>query len=260
MSILDGIIEKKRARLDDCKVKTPLAGIRTRALDAPAPRGFSSAIRRPKGEKLRLIAEIKKASPSKGMIREDFDPAGIAAVYEESGASAISVLTEEEFFQGSLDYIPIVKKSTGLPVLRKDFIFDEYQVYEARAYGADAILLIAAMLSRSQAEELFHLAKELGLAVLFEVHHWKELDAALLIDVPVIGINNRDLRTLDINLNTTLELLKDIPDEKTVVSESGIERREDVDFLASTRVDALLIGTAFMKAEDIGQKVKELFG
>ncbi|MEC4686086.1 MAG: indole-3-glycerol phosphate synthase TrpC [Nitrospirota bacterium] len=259
MSILDGIIEKKRARLDACKVKTPLVEIRARALDAPAPRGFSSAIRRPKGEKLRLIAEIKKASPSKGLIREDFDPAGIAAVYEESGASAISVLTEEDFFQGSIDYMPIVKESAGLPVLRKDFIFDEYQVYEARANGADAILLIAAMLGRSQAEELFHLAGELGLSVLFEVHHWKELDTALLIDVPVIGINNRDLRTLEINLNTTVELLKDIPEGKTVVSESGIERREDVDFLSKTRVDALLIGTAFMKAEDIGKKVRELF-
>jgi indole-3-glycerol phosphate synthase len=260
VSILEGIIEKKRVRLDACSAKTPLAEIRTKALDAPATRDFSSAIRRPKGERLRLIAEIKKASPSKGLIREDFDPAGIAGIYEKSGASAISVLTEEDFFQGSIEYIPRVKEFAGLPVLRKDFIFDEYQVYEARAYGADAILLIAAMLSRSQTEELFHLAGELGLSVLFEVRHWKELDTALLIDVPVIGINNRDLRTLEINLNTTLELLKDIPGGKTVVSESGIERREDLDFLANTRVDALLVGTVFMKAEDIGQKVKELFG
>ncbi|NOZ26017.1 MAG: indole-3-glycerol phosphate synthase TrpC [Nitrospirae bacterium] len=258
MSILEGIVERKRERLSVSKAKRPLAEVRAMAHDAPEPQDFSAAVRRPAGEGLRLIAEIKKASPSKGLIREDFDPAGIAGIYRRCGASAISVLTEEDFFQGSIDYIPVVKEAAGLPVLRKDFIFDEYQVYEARACGADAVLLIAAILSRSQAEELFHLARELSLSVLFEVHHWRELDTALLIDVPVIGINNRDLRTLKIDLNTTLELLGDIPGEKT--GESGIESRKDVDLLAKTRVDALLIGTAFMKAEDIGMKVRELFG
>jgi len=235
MSILEGIVERKRERLSVSKAKRPLAEVRARAHDAPEPQDFSAAVKRPAGENLRLIAEIKKASPSKGLMREDFDPAGIAGIYRRCGASAISVLTEEDFFQGSIDYIPVVKEAAGLPVLRKDFIFDEYQVYEARACGADAVLLIAGMLSRSQAEELFHLAGELSLSVLFEVHHWRELDTALLIDVPVIGINNRDLRTLKIDLNTTLELLGDIPGEKTVVSESGIESRKDVDLLAKTR-------------------------
>ncbi len=260
MSILEAIVEKKKERLSACRSERPLAEMRARARDAPEPLDFSAAVKRPEGGRMRLIAEIKKASPSRGLIREDFDPAGIAGIYRECGASAVSVLTEEDFFQGGIDYIPIVKEAAGLPVLRKDFIFDEYQVYEARAYGADAILLIAAMLSRQQAGELFHLAGELSLPVLFEVHHWRELDTALLIDVPIIGINNRDLRSLEIDLNTTLELVKDIPAGKTVVSESGIGSRRDVGLLAATRVDAVLVGTAFMEAEDIRGKIKELFG
>ena len=260
MSILDRIVESKRARLEVRKAKVPLSEIKSRAHAAPNPRDFPSAVKRSEGDKIRLIAELKKASPSKGLIREDFDPVSIVRIYEGKGASAISVLTEEDFFQGTIEYIPKVKEVTGLPVLRKDFIFDPYQVYEAKAYRADAILLIAAMLSRSQAGELFHLARELDLSVLFEVHHWKELDTVLLIDAPVIGINNRDLNTLTVNLNTTIELLKDIPVEKTVVSESGIERREDVEFFEKTRVDALLVGTALMKAGDIGRKIEELFG
>lgn len=260
MSILDTIVETRRKRLEECRRRISSEEIRSRAADASAPSDFSSAIRRTEGDKIGLIAEVKKASPSKGLIRDDFQPEKIAGIYAECGASAISVLTEEDFFMGSLEYLRKVRSAVSLPILRKDFIFDEYQIYEARAYGADAILLIESVLSRSQAEELFSLAGELGLSVLFEVHHWKELDTALLIDVPVIGINNRNLKTLEIDLNTTVELLKDIPEGKIVVSESGIERREDIELFKDTAVDALLIGTTLMKSEDIGGKIEELFG
>ncbi len=259
MDILRRIVEKKKERLEEEKCRVPLAGIKAMALDTPLPADFTAAVTRPRGDRPRLIAELKKASPSKGLIREDFDPRRIAGIYEAGGAAAMSVLTEEDFFRGSREYLRIVREVSRLPLLRKDFIFDEYQVYEARAFGADAVLLIAAMLSRSQAEELFHLDRELGISVLFEVHHWKELDTALLIDVPLIGINNRDLKTLEIDLNTTVELLRDIPGGKTVVSESGIERREDVDLLADAGVDALLVGTALMRAGDPGRKIRELF-
>lgn len=260
MTVLDRIIEAKRERLEECKRRISSEEIKSRAADAAAPSDFSSAIRRTDGGKIGLIAEIKKASPSRGLIRNDFQPEEIARIYAERGASAISVLTEEDFFKGSIEYLQKVKKAVSLPILRKDFIFDDYQIYEARAFGADAILLIESVLSRSQAEEFFSLASELGLSVLFEVHHWKELDTALLIDLPVIGINNRNLKTLEIDLNTTIELLKDIPEGKVVVSESGIERREDVELFEKTAVDALLVGTTLMKSEDIGGRIEELFG
>ncbi len=260
MGILEEILRRKRARVEERRAKSPLPEVRSRARNAPPPRDFPSALRRAEGEGVRLIAELKKTSPSKGLIREEFDPRGIAAVYERAGASAISVLTEEDFFAGRLDYLPAVKEVTSLPLLRKDFIFEEYQVYEARAWGADAILLIAAALSRPQAGELYHLAGEIGLAVLFEVHHWRELDTALLIDVPIIGINNRDLKTLTVDLRTTVELLKDIPAGKTVVSESGIETRSDVELLERAGVDAVLVGTVLMEADDIEAKIRELFG
>ncbi len=164
-----------------------------------------------------------------------------------------------KFFQGNLEYLKAVRGVVDIPLLRKDFIFDEYQIYESRAWGADAVLLIAAMLSRSQAEELSALSAELGLAVLFEVHHWKEVDTALLLDMPIIGINNRNLKTLQIDLQTTVELLKDIPPDRVVVSESGISTRADVEFISAHRVDAILIGTAIMKAEDIRARIRELF-
>jgi len=207
-----------------------------------------------------LIAEIKKASPSKGIIREKFDHISIAQIYDKKHVHAVSVLTEEDFFMGSLSFLPEVKKITSKPVLRKDFIVDEYQIYETRVNSADAILLIAAILEKNQADEYLNLARELGLSVLFEVHDYKELEMALLIACDIIGINNRNLKTLQIDLNTTSTLRREIPAGKIIVSESGIKSRMDVQKLQNIGVDALLIGTSFMEAEDIGKKIDELMG
>lgn len=259
MSILDKIVEKKRERLDGVKARTPLSELRSRIPDIEKPRDFISAIKRDNGH-IRLIAEIKKASPSKGVIREDFDPVKIARIYEDKSVDAISVLTEEDFFSGDLKYIPSVKGVTTRPVLRKDFIFDEYQIYEARANSADAVLLIAALLYTTQAEEYIHLCKELGLAALFEVHDHEELEKALRVDADIIGINNRSLKTMSIDLKTTFLLKKDIPNGKIVVSESGINMRDDVLRLEDGGVDAMLIGTSIMESGDIGKKIDELRG
>jgi indole-3-glycerol phosphate synthase len=259
MDILKRIFEQKIERLKEAKSTLSLSEIKGMAMDSPSPLDFQKAIKRTQGTPINYICEIKKASPSKGLIREDFNPIEIADIYRDEGASALSVLTEEDFFQGNLEYLKAVRGVVDIPLLRKDFIFDEYQIYESRAWGADAVLLIASMLSRSQAEELAGLAAELGLSVLFEVHHWKEVDTALLLDMPIIGINNRDLKTLKVDLQNTAELLKDIPPDRVVVSESGITTREDVEFISSLGVDAILIGTALMKEHDIGAKIRELF-
>lgn len=256
MSILDGIIEKKKERLRHVKSKTPLSEIRAMISGLDSTRDFKKAIKREKN--IRLIAEIKKASPSKGIIRADFDLEKIASIYEEKAVDAISVITEEDFFSGNLDYIKIVKDRVTKPVLRKDFIFDEYQVYESRASGADAILLIGAILDRVQAEEYLHMSRELGLAVLFEVHDYHDLEKALRIDADIIGINNRDLKTLRVDINTTFLLKKVIPSDRLIVSESGIKSREDVLRLDLAGIDAMLIGTTLMESEDIGKKIAEL--
>ena len=259
MGILDEIVSKKKERLGIAKSGVPLKGIKSRIADAGKPRDFRSAIKRNHIGRIKLIAEIKKASPSKGVIRKDFDPLGIASIYEKK-ADAISVLTEEDFFQGRLEFISAVKTITTIPLLRKDFIFDEYQIYESRANEADAILLIAAILSKNQAEEYLHLARELVLSVLFEVHDLKELEMALSVNADIIGINNRDLKTLKIDLNNTFMIKKEIPSDKIVVSESGIKTRADILNLESAGIDAVLIGTSFMEAKDIGKKIEELFG
>jgi len=259
MSVLNKIIEKKKERLSHAKAKTSIAHLKTVINDIPRPLDFEKALRRTE-EQIRLIAEVKKASPSKGLIRADFDHKTIAATYKDNKVDAISVLTEEDFFQGRLDFLADVKNIAGLPVLRKDFIFDEYQIYEARANQADAILLIAAILDEKQAEEYLHIAKELGMAVLFEVHDHQELEMALKIAAPVIGINNRNLKTLQIELNTTLELKKESPADRIIVSESGIKTRDDVLRLEKAGIDAMLIGTSFMEAADIGRKIEELRG
>lgn len=256
MSILDGIIEKKKERLRHIKSKIPLPEIREMISDLDNTRDFKKAIKREKS--IRLIAEIKKASPSKGIIRADFDPVGIASIYEEKAVDAISVITEEDFFSGNLDYIKIVKDRVTRPILRKDFIFDEYQIYESRAFGADAILLIGAILDRVQAQEYLHMASELGLSVLFEVHDYHDLEKALRIDADIIGINNRDLKTLKVDINTTFLLKKEIPSDRLTVSESGIKSREDVLRLNVAGIDAMLIGTTLMESEDIGNKIEEL--
>jgi len=260
MGIIDTIIARKRQRLEDARSREPLGSIRARAEGAEhLTLDFVSSITRKPGEGIRLIAELKKASPSRGLIREDFDPAGIAGIYQ-SRAQAISVLTEEDFFQGSLGYIKEARSASSLPLLRKDFIFDPYQIYEARANGADAILLIAMALEDSEAGEYMVLAGELGLGVLFEVHDMGELERALKLGAPVIGINNRDLGTLEISLETTFRLKSEIPSGYTVVSESGISTREDVVRLEDADIDAMLVGTTFMKAPDVGAKVDELLG
>jgi indole-3-glycerol phosphate synthase len=258
MGILHEIVLKKKERLKDSMLHTPLRELKGKIGDTERPRDFRSAIKRSPGEKIRLIAEIKKASPSKGIIRKEFDSLSIARVYEGKPVDAISVLAEEDFFQGRLTFLPDVKKVTTKPVLRKDFIFDEYQIYESRAYEADAILLIASILQRNQASEYLHLAGELGLSVLFEVHDFKELEMALMTDCDIIGINNRNLIRLEIDMNTTFNLKKEIPPGKIIVSESGIRTEEDVRRLDAAGIDAMLIGTTFMEAEDIGRKIDEL--
>lgn len=259
MGILDEIVAKKKERLGIAKSCVPLKSLKSMIAEAGEPRDFRSAIKRNHIGKIKLIAEIKKASPSKGIIRERFDPIEIATIYEKK-ADAISVLTEEDFFRGRLEFISAVKTITTIPLLRKDFIFDEYQIYESRANEADAILLIAAILSKNQAEEYLHLAGELGLSVLFEVHDLKELEMALSVNAEIIGINNRDLKTMKIDLNTTYIIKKEIPSDKIVVSESGIKTRNDILRLESAGIDAVLIGASFMEAKDIGKKIEELFG
>jgi indole-3-glycerol phosphate synthase len=257
MNILNEIVKKKAERLQYAKSTIPINELKRCIQDMDETRDFRTAIKR-NGKKIKLIAEIKKASPSKGLIRKDFDLITIASIYEEKPVNAISVLTEEDFFQGHLSYIQTVKNITSKPILRKDFIFDEYQIYESRANHADAILLIAAILEKNQAEEYLHLAKELGLYILFEVHDEDDLEKALLINTDIIGINNRNLKTLKIDLSTTLRLKKDIPEDKIVVSESGIKNRKDVIKLIDAKIDAMLIGTSLMKAEEIGKKIEEL--
>ncbi|MDH4233144.1 MAG: indole-3-glycerol phosphate synthase TrpC [Nitrospirota bacterium] len=259
MSILRKIVEQKKGRVSYAKSVTSLSELKDKIKETPKPEDFYKAVKR-NGSSIRLIAEVKKASPSKGLIRADFSHTAIASVYEEKKVDAVSVLTEEDFFQGRLEFLEDIKKIVSCPVLRKDFIFDEYQLYEARAGKADAVLLIAAILEPKQAEEFLHLAGELGLAVLFEVHDFAELETALRINVPVIGINNRNLKTLSIDLNTTFELKKEIPKDRAVVSESGIRTRADVLRLEEAGVDAMLIGTSLMESRNISGKIDELRG
>ena len=256
MNILTEIIDKKAGRLSYAKSAVPIHELKKRLTEMEGARDFRGAITG--GGKIKLIAEIKKASPSKGIIRKDFDPAKIAAIYEEKPVGALSVLTEEDFFQGHISYIKMVQDITSKPILRKDFIFDEYQIYESRVNHADAILLIAAALEKNQAQEYMHLANELGLHVLFEVHDEDDLEKALSIDADIIGINNRNLKTLKIDLSATFRLKKEIPKDKIVVSESGIRTRDDVIKLQNAGIDAMLIGTSLMEAADIGKKIDEL--
>jgi indole-3-glycerol phosphate synthase len=255
--ILDDIIANKKEELAEAKRRSPLADVKARAADAGPTRGFGKAL---SGNEIGLIAEVKKASPSKGVIRGDFDPVQIARTYEGSGASCISVLTERKFFQGQLDYLGAIREASGLPLLRKDFIIDEYQIHEARAAGADAILLISACLERSRIGEYLAIAAGLGLDALVEAHTYRELDRALLAGAKLVGINNRDLSTFSVSLQTTLDLLQDIPDDSTVVSESGIRTRDDVVKLREAGVDAVLVGESLMRERDIGKKVKQLLG
>ena len=237
-----------------------MSELKARVKNAGDVRPFRTSIKREQHKPVKLIAELKKASPSEGRIREDFNLTEIISIYDKKNVDAISILTEERFFEGSLDYLNKARQITGKPLLRKDFILDDYQVYESRANGADAILLIVAALDKYQLIDLQGLSKELSLECLVEVHDLKELDTALYSGADIIGINNRDLNTLKTTLNTTFDLLKDIPKNKIIVSESGIKTREDVKAIESSRADAILVGTTLMKSADIGKKIDELMG
>jgi len=277
--ILDRILEEKRIEVEARKSAMPMRELRSRISDAPLPLEFAKRLVRNESGIPAVIAEVKKASPSKGVIRADFDPEAIALSYEAAGASAISVLTDEKFFQGSLAYLRQVKQAVSLPVLRKDFMIDEYQVYEARAAGADAILLIVAALERDALVHLMNRATEIGLQCLTEVHDEAEMEIAVDICAPVIGINNRNLQTFDVSLDTTARLMRSaeygmrngesgkahIAECRTrtrgkFVSESGILTREDMERLGAMDVDAVLIGEALMRERDIEAKLRELIG
>jgi len=256
--ILDRIVADNRLELEARKGSFPLEELRRVALEQPSPLDFASALR---GERVQLIAEVKKASPSRGVIRSDFNPTEIAQTYASNGASAISVLTEAKYFQGSLNHFKGIREALGdkrLPLLRKDFIYDPYQIYESRAYGADSLLLIVAILRPEKLQELLRLSHELGVDCLVEVHDEAELEIALRSQARVIGINNRDLRTFTVDLTTTKRLRPLIPQDRIVVSESGIKNRDDMEKLRKWHVDAVLIGESLLSAPNIAAKMKEL--
>jgi indole-3-glycerol phosphate synthase len=254
MTILDRILAVKRAEVAAAKRAAP--DVETRSRAALAPRDFVGALR---AKKPAVIAEIKRASPSKGLLRADFDPAAIARSYERAGAACMSVLTDREFFQGSPEDLIKARAACALPALRKDFLIDPYQVFEARAFGADCVLLIAACLDDAQMRSLEKLAHSLGMAVLVEVHDAAELERALALDTPLIGINNRNLRTFETRLETTLDLLPRLPAGRLVVTESGILSAEDVRRMRGHGVDTFLVGEAFMRAGDPGKALENLF-
>lgn len=258
--ILRKILARKTEEVTERARRAPLAVLKKQLAQAPAPRGFLKTIRsRIATGQPAVIAEIKKASPSKGLLRADFRPAEIAQSYERHGATCLSVLTDVDFFQGSDEYLKQARAACTLPVLRKDFTIDACQVYEARIIGADAILLIVAALGDAQMRELAELAAQLGMDVLVEVHDAAELERALALPVPLIGINNRDLRTFHTSLETTLDLLGKIPADRVVVTESGIHAPADVARMRARGVNVFLVGEAFMKADEPGGKLQELF-
>jgi indole-3-glycerol phosphate synthase len=258
--ILDKILAVKRTELAAALASKPLAQVRAEALVQAPPRDFAGAIRaKIAAGQSAVIAEIKRASPSKGVLREDFDPAAIAADYAEHGAACLSVLTDREFFQGSAAYLQQARDACTLPVLRKDFLVDAYQVYESRVLGADAILLIVAALEFAKLCEMAEIAASLGMAVLVEVHDAAELDLALQLKTPLLGINNRNLRTFAVDLATTLNQLGRIPPGKIVVTESGIQSPADVALMHSRGVQTFLVGEAFMRAASPGKALAHMF-
>lgn len=261
MSRLDEIVAHTRVELAERMRSFPLAQLQAQAQAAPPPLDFVAALRRPAGERPRLIAEIKRASPSRGLLVADFDPLRLAAAYRENGAAAFSVLTDERFFRGSLEHLrQVAALAPRLPALRKDFILHEYQLFEARAAGASAVLLIAACLDDGQLRDLREQAEALGMSALVEAHDRPELEAALASGARLVGVNNRDLRTFEVRLETTLMLRPLVPAGVALVAESGIHTRADVDRLAEAGVDALLVGEALVTAPDTAAKVRELAG
>ncbi len=266
-NILDKILKTKRKEVADLHKSVDLATLMAQEEAAPPVRDFFGALTKPPSRGVNLIAEIKKASPSKGLIREDFDPANLAKIYAAAGADALSVLTDEQYFQGHLDYLRQVREAVDLPIIRKDFIIDPWQVFQARAAGADAILLIAAALQADELVELMELADQLGMTVLLEIHNAAELakirGAKKFPPKNVnwlMGINNRDLTTFEVDLDTTVNLIPAITEDVPIISESGIATQYDVEHLASAGVSGILVGETFMRQENVAQAVEKLLG
>ena len=258
-NILNKILATKLSEIAEAKKSLSTDQLKKKILELDKPRGFVKALREKHAKaEAGVIAEIKKASPSKGIIRENFDPVLIAQSYENGGAACLSVLTDRDYFQGHPDFIEQVKSSSKLPVLRKDFIIDPYQIYESRALGADCILLIVAALDLKEMKELEGIANDLGMAVLVESHNQQELDLALELSTPLIGINNRDLKTFDVSLKTSIDLVKSIKD-RIPITESGIFNHEDIKLMNENDINTFLVGEAFMRKNDPGEALKELF-
>ncbi len=259
--ILQRILEVKRREIAEARIRLPLEAVERAAKEASPPRGFERSMRtKIAAGRPAVIAEIKRASPSQGLIRADFDPAGIAASYERHGAACLSILTDREFFGGSEEDLKAARAACSLPVIRKDFIIDAYQVFEARSWGADCILLIVDAAPDEKLSQLERIAHDLGMDVLVESHDGAQLDRALSLSTPLVGINNRDLRTFKTSLDTTIDLLARIPAGRLAVTESGISRPEDVKLLKKSNVNAYLVGGAFMAAPDPGEELSRLFG
>lgn len=259
-SILRKIIRTKHEEIEQRCSKLSLEQLRAMASDQPAARGFARQLEAVAAERAAVIAEVKKASPSAGIIRPDFRPAEIAASYQAGGAACLSVLTDEQYFQGSDDYLQEARAACSLPVLRKDFLVDPWQVYESRALGADCVLLIVAVLQREQLQELEGLAREAGLDVLVEVHNEAELENALTTQARLIGVNNRDLHTFTTDLGTSERLRDGVPSDRLMVTESGIHTAEDIARMRSVNINAFLVGEAFMRQDDPGRALQSLFG
>ena len=257
-SILKKIVDHKRTEIAAAKQDRPVEDVISAAKDQSPARDFVAALRKNSG--VSLIAEVKKASPSKGVIRADFDPVAIAKIYAASGAACISVLTDEHFFQGHLDYLKAIRQEVEIPLLRKDFIIDEYQVFEARAAGADAVLLIAECLEDEQLINLHQQINELGMTALVELYDAENIEKVLAAKPTLVGVNNRDLNTFEVDLNHSVKVKQLLPSTVTFVSESGIYHRDDVEMLEKSGVDAMLVGESLMRADDIGAAVKTLLG
>jgi indole-3-glycerol phosphate synthase len=258
MGVLDEIVAHKRSELAELKPRRPLPDLIAACRGLAPARDFEAALRPPPGERVRLIAEVKRGSPSRGLFRADLDPVAQAGIYAGAGAAAVSVLTDARYFHGSLDDLVNVRAAVAVPVLRKEFIVDEYQVWEARAAGADAVLLIVAALDDAALRDLLHAAKGAGLATLVEVHTAAELDRALRLGAPVIGVNNRDLQTLTTSLEASLRLLPQIPPGPVTVSESGLASAADVEAVVAAGAHAVLVGETLLRAGDVAAKVREL--
>ena len=257
-NILDRIVEKKRLEIAENQAKCSLQDMQQQAASAVPPREFLGELRA--SQSIALIAEVKKASPSQGVIREDFDPCSLASAYQSAGATCISVLTDEHFFQGHLDYLSAIREVVDLPLLRKDFILSPYQVYEARAAGADAVLLIAECLTAEELAELNALAIKLGMVALIELYDAENLPGVLASGTELVGVNNRDLRTFEVDLQHTVRMREQIPDNVVLVGESGIHSRDDALMLEAHQIDAMLVGESLMRQPDVAQATRDLLG